>query len=89
MRAADGTIAGSALRIDQALRNYMSYAQIPFAQAIVSATHAPSRLIRHDGEMGRIARGARADLSFWDKDYRVVATMVGGRFVYNRMEVAV
>lgn len=89
MRAADGTIAGSALQIDEALRNYMSYAQIPFAQAIVAATHAPARLIHHDGEMGRIARGARADLSFWDKEYDVVATMVGGRFVYNRMEVAV
>ncbi len=89
MRAEDGTIAGSALRIDEALRNYMSYAQIPFAQAIVAATHAPARLIRHDGEMGRIARGARADLSFWDKEYRVVGTMVGGRFVYNQIEVAV
>jgi N-acetylglucosamine-6-phosphate deacetylase len=89
MRAADGTIAGSALRIDEALRNYMSYAQIPFAQAIVAATHAPARLIHHDGEMGRIARGMRADLSFWDKEYRVVGTMVGGRFVYNRIEVAV
>ncbi|HET6274421.1 MAG TPA: amidohydrolase family protein [Candidatus Cybelea sp.] len=89
MRAEDGTIAGSALRIDEALRNYMSYAQIPFAQAIVAATHAPARLIRHDGEMGRIARGARADLSFWDKEYRVVGTMVGGRFVYNHIEVAV
>jgi N-acetylglucosamine-6-phosphate deacetylase len=89
MRAADGTIAGSALQIDEALRNYMSYAQIPFAQAVVAATHAPARLIRHDGEMGRIARGMRADLSFWDKEYRVVGTMVGGRFVYNAIEVAV
>lgn len=89
MRASDGTIAGSALNIDEALRNYMSYAQIPFAQAIVAATYAPARLIRHEGEMGRITRGARADVSFWDKDYSVIATMVGGRFVYNRMEVAV
>ena len=85
MRAADGTIAGSALQIDEALRNYMSYAQIPFAQAIVAATHAPARLIRHDGEMGRIARGLRADLSFWDDQYRVIGTMVGGRFVYDRL----
>jgi N-acetylglucosamine-6-phosphate deacetylase len=89
VRAADGTIAGSALQIDEALRNYMSYAQIPFAQAIVAATHAPARLIRHDREMGRIARGARADLSFWDKEYAVIGTMVGGRFVHNRLEVAV
>jgi len=31
MRSADGTIAGNALRIDQAVRNYMSYAEISFA----------------------------------------------------------
>ncbi|HEX3369850.1 MAG TPA: amidohydrolase family protein [Candidatus Cybelea sp.] len=88
VRSADGTIAGSALRMDEALRNYMSYAQIPFAQAIVAATHAPARLIRHETEVGRIARGLRADLSFWDKEYRVIATMVGGRFVYSTIEVA-
>jgi N-acetylglucosamine-6-phosphate deacetylase len=89
MRAADGTIAGSALRMDEAVRNYMSYAQIPFAQAIVAATHAPAKLIRHESELGRIARGMRADLSFWDNDYEIIGTMVGGHFVYNRAEVAV
>jgi N-acetylglucosamine-6-phosphate deacetylase len=88
VRSAEGTIAGSALRLDTAIRNYMSYAQIPFAQAIVAATYAPARLIGHEAELGRIARGARADLSFWDKDYRVIATMVGGSFVYNCIEVA-
>jgi N-acetylglucosamine-6-phosphate deacetylase len=88
MRSADGTIAGSALRMDEAVRNYMSYAQIPFAQAIVAATYAPSKMIHHDGEMGRIAVRMRADLSFWDKDYRIVGTMVGGTFVYNQTEVA-
>jgi N-acetylglucosamine-6-phosphate deacetylase len=88
VRSADGTIAGSALRMDTAIRNYMSYAQISFAQAIVAATYAPARLIGHEAELGRIARGARADLSFWDKDYRVIATMVGGSFVYNSIEVA-
>ncbi|HVR47006.1 MAG TPA: amidohydrolase family protein [Candidatus Binatia bacterium] len=88
MRSAEGTIAGSALRMDDALRNYMSYAQIPFAQAIVAATYAPARLIRHEAELGRVTRGARADLSFWDRDYQVIGTMVGGRFVYNTLEVA-
>ena len=88
MRSADGTIAGSALRMDEAVRNYMSYAQIPFAQAIVAATHAPAKLIHHEGEMGRIAPGMRADLSFWDKDYAIIGTMVGGRAVYSSAEVA-
>ena len=63
MRSADGTIAGSALRMDEALRNYMSYAQIPFAQAIVAATYAPARLIRHEARNGtHRARHARRPL---------------------------
>lgn len=83
MRAQDGTIAGSALRIDQAVRNYMSYAEISFAQAVVAATHAPAKLISVENEMGRIAPGLRADLSFWDEDYNISGTMVAGSVVYG------
>jgi N-acetylglucosamine-6-phosphate deacetylase len=86
MRSADGTIAGSALRIDQAVRNYMSYAEISFAQAVMGATHAPAKLLGLDNEMGRIAPGMRADLSFWDEDYTIVGTMVGGHTVYGLHE---
>ncbi|HTV92455.1 MAG TPA: amidohydrolase family protein [Verrucomicrobiae bacterium] len=83
MRASDGTIAGSALRIDQAVRNFMSYADISFAEAVMAATHAPAKLIGLEGEMGRIAPGMRADLSFWDAEYGVTGTMVGGTIVYG------
>ncbi|HTX55501.1 MAG TPA: amidohydrolase family protein [Candidatus Acidoferrales bacterium] len=83
MRASDGTIAGSALRMDQAVRNFMSYAEISFAQAVMAATHAPARLIGLDGEIGRIAPGMRADLSFWDAEHNVVGTMVGGTVVFG------
>jgi N-acetylglucosamine-6-phosphate deacetylase len=85
MRAADGTIAGSALKMDQAVRNYMAYADVPFEKAIVAATSAPAKLIHHDRMLGRVAPGMRADLSIWDADYNVIGTMVGGRFVYNAL----
>ncbi|MDE2480900.1 MAG: amidohydrolase family protein [bacterium] len=83
MRSSDGTIAGSALRIDQAVRNFMSYAEISFAQAVMAATHAPAKLLGLESEMGRIAPGMRADLSFWDEDYGIMGTMVGGEIVYG------
>ncbi|HEY5256952.1 MAG TPA: amidohydrolase family protein [Candidatus Baltobacteraceae bacterium] len=85
MRSEDGTIAGSALRIDQALRNYMSYAELPFERAIVAATYAPAKLIGHDGQLGRVIPGLRADLSFWNAEHQVVATMVGGELVHNEL----
>ncbi len=83
MRSSDGTIAGSALHIDQAVRNFMAYADISFAQAVMAATHAPAKLIGLEGEMGRIAPGLRADLSFWDKDYNIIGTMVAGTMVHG------
>jgi N-acetylglucosamine-6-phosphate deacetylase len=83
MRASDGTIAGSALRIDQAVRNFMSYADISFAEAVMAATHAPAKLIGLEGEMGRLAPGMRADLSFWDAEYAIAGTMVGGTIVHG------
>jgi N-acetylglucosamine-6-phosphate deacetylase len=85
MRSADGTIAGSALQMDEAVRNYMSYAELPFARAIVAATSAPARLIHHDHLLGRIAPGLRADLSIWDESHAVIGSVVAGQFVYNAL----
>jgi len=83
MRAEDGTIAGSALRMDEALRNYMAYTELPFAKAILAASYAPAKLLSLGREMGRIAPGARADLSFWDDKFSVIGTMVGGVTVFG------
>ncbi|MGB8267209.1 MAG: N-acetylglucosamine-6-phosphate deacetylase [Candidatus Velthaea sp.] len=78
VRSEDGTIAGSALRIDQAVRNLMSYAAIPFETAIICATRSPARLLGLGRELGTIEPGLRADLSIWDPQYNVLATLVGG-----------
>jgi N-acetylglucosamine-6-phosphate deacetylase len=83
MRSEDGTIAGSALQCDQAVRNLMSYAGIPFQRAIVNATYAPARLLGLERELGRVAKGLRADLSIWDETHHIVATVVGGRAVHG------
>jgi len=83
VRAEDGTIAGSALHTDRAVRNLMSYASLPFARAIVCATAAPARLLGIERECGSIAPGLRADLVVWDDKYEVLTTIVGGEPVYG------
>jgi N-acetylglucosamine-6-phosphate deacetylase len=85
MRTADGTIAGSALEMDQAVRKYMEFTELPFEKAIVAATLAPARLIRHEHLLGHLAPGLRADLSIWDPSHAVIGTMVGGELVYNAL----
>lgn len=83
MRAEDGTIAGSALRIDQGVRNLMAFARIPFERAVIAATAAPARLLGLDRELGTIAPGKRADFAIWDAEYHVVATLLAGEPVYG------
>ncbi|GAC1310381.1 MAG: N-acetylglucosamine-6-phosphate deacetylase [Vulcanimicrobiaceae bacterium] len=83
VRAEDGTIAGSALHCDRAVRNLMSYASIPFERAIVCATAAPARALGIERECGTIAPGFRADLTIWDPAYEILATLVGGEVVHG------
>jgi N-acetylglucosamine-6-phosphate deacetylase len=83
VRAEDGTIAGSALLMDQAVRNLMSYADIPFETAIVNATRSPARLLNLDHELGTVEAGKRADLSVWSDEYQVLSTIVGGVPVFG------
>jgi len=83
VRAEDGTIAGSALQIDQGVRNLMSYTGIPFESAIIHATRSPARLLGLDRELGTLEAGKRADLAIWDEAHQPVATMVGGAVVFG------
>ncbi len=83
VRSEDGTIAGSALHIDQAVRNLMIYADIPFESAIIHATRSPAILLGLDREMGTLAPGRRADLAVWDETYQPLATVVGGHAVHG------
>jgi N-acetylglucosamine-6-phosphate deacetylase len=89
VRAEDGTIAGSALHVDRAVRNLMSYASIPFERAIVSATATPARLLGVERDCGTLAAGKRADLSVWDDRHEVIATIVGGEPVYGAHHLSV
>ena len=83
VRSEDGTIAGSALQPDRALRNFMEYASLPFERAIVCATSSPAKLLGLSDELGTIAVGKRADLAVWSAEHEVLATLVGGNVVYG------
>jgi N-acetylglucosamine-6-phosphate deacetylase len=78
---ADGTLAGSVLRMDAAVANMIA-AGVGLPAAIEAATRIPADLIgRHD--LGRIAPGAAADLAWLNDDLAAVATWVAGQQVYG------
>lgn len=78
---ADGTLAGSALRMDSAVANMVAVGAA-LTDAVAAATRIPADLIGRT-DLGRIAPGAAADLTWLSDDLRARATWVGGRQVYG------
>jgi N-acetylglucosamine-6-phosphate deacetylase len=76
-RNADGTIAGSALTLDQAVRNLIGLG-MPVPTVIEAASKVPADAL-HRTDLGRIAVGARADLVHWTEDFHPARTWVDGR----------
>jgi N-acetylglucosamine-6-phosphate deacetylase len=74
---ADGTIAGSALHLDEAVRNVVGLGVAP-AVALAAATAVPARAAGLE-DRGRIAPGARADLVWWNDALHVRRVWIGGR----------
>jgi len=77
----DGTLAGSALRMDAGVANLVA-AGVGLAEAAAAATRVPADLIGRP-DLGRIAPGAAADLVWVGDDLRTRATWIGGELVYG------
>ncbi|MDQ1701938.1 MAG: N-acetylglucosamine-6-phosphate deacetylase [Frankiaceae bacterium] len=76
-RRLDGTIAGSSLSLDLAVRNLIGIGIDP-AQVLKSVTSVPADVLgRRD--LGRLAAGSCADLVWWDEDYHPARTWVAGQ----------
>ena len=79
-RLADGTLAGSAVTMDQAVRNLVHECGLPLAAVIRAASTNPARLLGCT-DRGVIAAGRRADLVALDADLRVAAVWLAGEQV--------
>ncbi len=80
---ADGTIAGSGLRLDDAVANVVAEG-VDLTTALNAATRLPADLIGRP-ELGRISAGALADLVWLSDDLRTRATWVAGELGYGEI----
>ena len=76
-RLADGTLAGSALRMNDAVRYSVDAVGVELVDAIAAATSNPTRLLGLD-DRGSITPGRRADLVALTDDLEVEQTWVAG-----------
>ncbi|MEU7822186.1 N-acetylglucosamine-6-phosphate deacetylase [Catellatospora sp. NPDC049133] len=76
-RLANGSIAGSTLTMDAAVRQALG-AGLPITDVAAMAATTPARVLGLAGELGALRPGLRADLVELDADLRVVRVMKSG-----------
>ncbi len=82
VRLADGTLAGSILKMDQAVRNMIEFSGCSLADAVNMASRTPAKVLGLNRK-GRIAAGCDADIVILDKDLNVQKTFVAGKLVFE------
>jgi N-acetylglucosamine-6-phosphate deacetylase len=76
-RLKDGTLAGSVLTMDQAIRNAVIHCSVSLSQALASATRNPASVLGLV-DRGEISVGKRADLVLLGNDLTVTKTVSNG-----------
>lgn len=83
-RLPDGTLAGSILSLDTAVRNLIKFTGCTLPQAIKTVSHIPARLLGIADRKGKIAPNYDADLVLLDADLQVVKTIINGQIVFEK-----
>ncbi len=74
----DGTIAGSVLKLNEAVYNLYSNTDLPIEKAVAAASLNPARAVGEDKDIGSIEAGKRADLIIADGKFNILSTYIGG-----------
>lgn len=82
-RLADGTLAGSVLRMNRALQNMVEKVGVSLTQAVDYCTINPARTLKMENEAGSIAEGKRADFAVLNDKFDVLYTVRDGKIIYK------
>ena len=82
-RLKDGTLAGSILKLNEAIKNMKDNTSYNINEIIKMVTINPATLIGEQDKVGTIEIGKYADLVIFDEDIEIRATVVNGDFKYK------
>lgn len=80
---ADGTIAGSVLRLNNAVKNVRDNTSLPLWKVVAAASLNPARAIGVADRKGSLEAGKDADIIITDSDFNIVKTIIGGEIKYE------
>ncbi|MCL5260070.1 MAG: N-acetylglucosamine-6-phosphate deacetylase [Gammaproteobacteria bacterium] len=80
----NGTLAGSILTMDQALRNIIKYTNCTLGEAIKMVSENPAKKLKIFDRKGSIAIGKDADLTVLNENLEVMLTICRGEIVFDK-----
>jgi N-acetylglucosamine-6-phosphate deacetylase len=83
-RTETGSLAGSTLTLNVAVRNVQRFAQLTPNQALAMATRVPAEALDLAGRKGVLRPGADADVVLVDDEWNVHAAIVRGVLAFDR-----
>jgi N-acetylglucosamine-6-phosphate deacetylase len=84
-RTKEGSLAGSTLKVKDAVINIKKAADIDLFTALKMASITPAKLLGLDNEIGSIKKGKKANLTVIDQKMNIYLTIVNGKVVYNKL----
>jgi N-acetylglucosamine-6-phosphate deacetylase len=87
-RTKSGSLAGSTLTLEKAVRNFQQMAGISFTDAVHAASLSPAKFLALDKNIGSIKPSKSADLVVLNPDGIVLATIIDGHLIYAKNDFA-
>ena len=82
-RLENGSLAGSTLSMNRAVKNMLDATGLPINEIINMATANPARLLNIDHKMGKIEKNMQADLTLFDEQFNVKKVFIKGKQVLD------
>ncbi len=82
-RLENGALAGSILKMNDAVKNVVLSCDVPFTDAIDFATVNPAKNLGVDKDMGTIEVGKRANFAVLSEEFEVKLTVRDGNVIYK------
>lgn len=80
----DGTLAGSVLKMNEALRNMKRHTSMTLPQLVNTVTKLPAQKLNI--KKGELKEGYDADIVIFDKDFSIIMTIIDGGVKYKCSE---
>ena len=85
-RLSDGVIAGSILKLNQAVKNFMDNTTLPINKIVAAASGNPAVAVKVYDRKGSLEKGKDADIIIADENFEILKTIIGGYIKYEKDE---